>query len=211
MNSRLSMFQLLFGWTAVSILVTAPWSDFLFVFIALILAGIAIFFNSTSVALGPKTISGDTSSLKGGPDDLSSDSNKTAGLKSRTINRISFVNTVIGWNYSGVAKAFILFLNVVMISIWVFGAIIRSELNTAWGCYSGSLSIDYLTDNTCTENGGLPTECYDIYYGNGIPKPCYGHREAGGAWTQYIPPIFLAVEWTFTAALVLRENNLANK
>lgn len=186
------MFQLLFGWTAVSILVTAPWSSFLFMLIALIFAGITIFFNSTSVALGPN-------------------SNKTADLENRTINRISFVNTVIGWNYSGVAKAFILFLNVVMISIWVFGAIIRSELNTAWGCYSGSLSIDYLTDNTCTENGGYPRECYDIYYGNGIPKSCYGHREAGGAWTQYIPPIFLAVEWTFTAALVLREKNLNNK
>ena len=128
-----------------------------------------------------------------------------------TLNKLALVNTAIGWNFSGVGKLVVVVFNLIVVSIWVFGAIIRSELNKAWGCYAGSLSIDYLTDNTCTENNGVPKECWDVFPNNGVPKPCYGHREAGGAWTQYVPPILLAIEWAFTAALVLRKESIKNK
>lgn len=123
------------------------------------------------------------------------------------VHKISLVNTLIGWNWSPALKFAVVLFNVVVLSIWIGGAIIRPELQEAWGCYSGSLSLAQLTANTCTANGGIPERCWNIWPLNPPSVSCYGTRSPGGAWTQHVPPILLAAEWIFTAAIVIRREN----
>ena len=126
------------------------------------------------------------------------------------IHKMSLVNTLIGYNWPVAVKMAVIFFNLIILLIWIGGAIIRPELNEAWGCYSGSLSLAQLTANTCMENGGRPARCWHVWPLNPPAVSCGGSRSAGGAWTQHVPPLLIVAEWVFTAAIVNRREHVRN-
>lgn len=183
--------QQFLGWTAVAILATGPWSSLPLLILAACTGGLCITMNA---------ISESRRLLRQKQSKIVQDE------KSVTIHRVSIVNTLTGWNFYGLARIVVILFNAIVASIWVFGALVRPELDKAWGCYSAELSIDYLTAGPCTINA-VPDRCWDVYPFHGTEKPCWGHREAGGAWTQHVPPIILVIEWVLVAGYVFRNSS----
>ena len=189
-----SSVQQLFGWTAIAILATGPWDSLPLLILAACTGGLCILFNAIS----------ETRRLQRLKSQMVKDDEPD------TIHRVSIVNTLTGWNFPGLSRIVLIIFNVIVVSIWVFGALVRSELDKAWGCYSAELSIDYLTAGPCTTQPVPKDRCWDIYPFHGTEKPCSGHREASGAWTQYVPPIILVIEWVLVAGYVFRNEFISN-
>jgi hypothetical protein len=127
---------------------------------------------------------------------------------------LSIINTILGIRFQPFWRVLIVIFNVILVTISVTSALIRHELNAAWGCYSGDLPLSRLTGLVCTLDDA-PELCFDV----GEPRAyvdssssanavsCTGSRSVsmqGPIWTPLA--IFLA-EWLLVAMAAYRHGD----
>jgi hypothetical protein len=114
---------------------------------------------------------------------------------------IGVINTLIGKTIpTGWLRALIVFANVFLVATSVSAFVIGTQLDTAWGCYSGHLSLSQLTNVPCDVNP-RPERCWDVTTGRGTGIPCTGTRHANVQSAEWAPIAILLIEWTMVAML----------
>ena len=114
---------------------------------------------------------------------------------------IGIINTLIGKPIStGWLRFLLVVTNVVLVATAVSAFVIGTELDAAWGCYSGHLPLSRLTNAPCTVNP-RPERCWDVTTGRGSELPCSGTRHANVQSAEWTPVVILIIEWTMLTML----------
>tara|TARA_R110001592_G_scaffold302232_3_gene574114 strand:+ start:448 stop:1095 length:648 start_codon:yes stop_codon:yes gene_type:complete len=115
---------------------------------------------------------------------------------------VGILNTFLGKTVpSAWFRGVVIILNVLLATIVVSAFVIGDQLDAAWGCFSGHLSLSQLTEAVCTINP-RPERCWDVTHGRGTPQSCTGTRHANVQGAEWTPIVIFIVEWT--AVIMLR-------
>lgn len=114
---------------------------------------------------------------------------------------IGLVNTFIGKTISsGWFRGVVVLFNVLLVGIFAASFVIGSQLEAAWGCFSGHLPISRLTAVVCTINAS-PEICWDVTNGRGTGESCTGTRHPNVQWGEWGPIGLFVIEWTIVTML----------
>ena len=147
--------------------------------------------------------------------------NKTdATTAERTFHSLGLFNTLTGVRFGPFWRAWIVAFNVILTTISVCSALIRHELDAAWGCYGGSLPISRLTELVCTLDNS-PELCFDVgeprsHIGptasaspSSLPSSadavsCTGSRSVNMQSAIWTPVVLFLVEWLLVVLVAYR-------
>lgn len=108
---------------------------------------------------------------------------------------IGLFNTFIGKTIpSSWFRGAVFIFNVVLAAIVVSAFVIGDQLEAAWGCFSGHLSLSQLTEVVCTINP-RPERCWDVTRGRGTPQSCTGTRYPNVQGAEWTPVVLFIIEW----------------
>ena len=136
------------------------------------------------------------------------------GDEEKRLQSLSIVNTILGIRFQPFWRVLIVIFNVILVTISVTSALIRNELNDAWGCYSGDLALSRLTGLVCTLDDA-PELCFDV----GEPRAyvdssssanavsCTGSRSVSMQGPIWIPVAIFLAEWLLVAMAAYRHGD----
>ena len=147
--------------------------------------------------------------------------NKTNATQAElTFHSLGLFNTLTGFRFGPFWRAWIVAFNVILATISVCSALIRHELDAAWGCYGGSLPISRLTELVCTLDNS-PELCFDVgeprsHIGptasaspSSLPSSadavsCTGSRSVNMQSAIWTPVVLFLVEWLLVVLVAYR-------
>jgi len=153
--------------------------------------------------------------------------NKTDAAADRTFHSLGLFNTLTGFRFGPFWRAWIVAFNVILATISVCSALIRHELDAAWGCYGGSLPISRLTELVCTLDDS-PELCFDVgeprsHIGptasaspSSLPSSadavsCTGSRSVNMQSAIWTPVVLFLVEWLLVVLVAYRHKRREGK